>query len=128
MKKITKIISTRDQLADLINWMGKFRIDSAIQVDISEHKENRTLEQNKKLWAMLRDVSNQVEWYGNKLTEENWKDIFTAGHKKQTAVPGIDGGFVVLGAHTREMSVKELSDIIEIIYAFGSEHNVRWTE
>ncbi len=55
---------------------------------------------NRKMWAMLRDVSQQVEWYGRKLTDEDWKHIFSAAVQKQDAVPGIDGGFVVLGVST----------------------------
>ena len=30
----------------------------------------RTLAQNARLWAMLTDVSKQVDWYGRKLSEE----------------------------------------------------------
>ena len=49
--------------------------------------ETRSLEQNKRLWAMLTDISNQVDWYGQKLTPEEWKDCFTAALKKQKVVP-----------------------------------------
>ena len=27
---------------------------------------------------MLQDVSRQVEWYGAKLSDHEWKDVFTA--------------------------------------------------
>ena len=36
-------------------------------------------------------------------------------------VPGMEGGFVVLGSKTSHMSKRELSDLIELIYAFGAE-------
>ena len=52
-------------------------------------------------WAMLTDISNQVDWYGQKLTPEEWKEVFTAAMKKQKVVPGIDGGFVVCGSSTK---------------------------
>lgn len=93
---------------------------------ISEAK--RTLDQNSKLWPMLYDVSNQIDWYGNKLTAEEWKDVFTAALKKQKVVPGIDGGFVVCGQSTSQMGKKEFAELIEIIYAFGSEKGVKWSE
>ncbi len=82
---------------------------------------------NRKMWAMLRDVSQQVEWYGRKLTDEDWKHIFSAAVQKQDAVPGIDGGFVVLGVSTRKQSQKWFSDLFEVMHAFGAEHGVRWT-
>jgi hypothetical protein len=88
----------------------------------------RTLDQNSKLWPMLGDIAEQVEWYGTKLKDYEWKDVFTAALKRHRVVPGIDGGFVVLGMRTSRMSKKDLSELIELIYAFGSEHNVVWSE
>ena len=90
--------------------------------------EARTSAQNRKMWAMLGDVAKQVDWYGQKLSAEDWKHIFSASLKKQRAVPGIDGGFVVLGLSTRRMSSKEISDLIELMYAFGADKDVEWTE
>jgi hypothetical protein len=97
-------------------------------VEIVIRRPKRSLDQNAKLWPMLSDVSRQVDWYGLALQEEDWKHIFTASLKKQRAVPGIDGGFVVLGVSTRKLRKKEFSDLIEIIYAFGAEHQVSWSE
>lgn len=91
-------------------------------------RPRRTLDQNAKLWPMLTDVSRQVEWHGETLTHEEWKDVFTAALKKQKAIPGIDGGFVVLGAHTSRMDKHEFVDLIELIYAFGAEQGVAWSE
>jgi NinB protein len=90
--------------------------------------KTRTLEQNRRMWAMLTDIANQVVWYGKVLTPENWKDIFSACLKKQEAVPGIDGGFVILGQSTSKMSIKEMLDLQELMAAFGQEKNIKWTE
>lgn len=88
----------------------------------------RTLDQNALLWPLLAAVSDQVEWYGQRLTADEWKDVFTASLKKQKAVPGIDGGFVVCGSSTRIMSKAEFSELIELIHAFGAERNVEFDE
>ena len=88
----------------------------------------RSLDQNALLWPLLTELSQQVEWYGNKLTPDEWKDVLTAGLKKQKAVPGIDGGFVVIGAHTSKMSKAEFSELVELVYCFGAEHGVEWKE
>lgn len=87
----------------------------------------RTLDQNAKLWPMLGDVSKQVDWYGQRLTPDEWKDVFSAALKGQKVVPGIEGGFVVCGQRTSTMSKKLFSDLVELIYAFGTERNVRWS-
>ena len=91
-------------------------------------EKTRTLDQNSKLWPMLQDVSRQVDWYGNKLTEEEWKDVFSAALTKQKVVPGLDGGFVVCGQRTSKMGKREFSDLIELIYSFGAERGVQWSE
>lgn len=88
----------------------------------------RTLDQNAKLWPMLADVARQVDWYGKKLTDDEWKDVFTAALKRSNVVPGIDGGFVTCGLHTSRLSKKDFADLIELIYAFGSERGVVWSE
>lgn len=88
----------------------------------------RTDLQNAKLWPMLKDVADQVEWHGETLTATEWKDVFTAALQKQKMVRGIDGGLVFVGSHTSVMRVAEFADLIECIYAFGASHNVEWSE
>lgn len=88
-------------------------------------EQARNLEQNARLWASLTDVSQQVEWYGKKLTPEDWKHIFTSSLRKLEVVPNLDGtGFVALGLSTSRMSKREISDLLELIYAFGYERGV----
>lgn len=84
----------------------------------------RNLDQNAKMWALLTEVSDQVDWYGQKLTQEEWKDVFSASLKRQKVVPGLDGGFVVCGQRTSQMSKRDFSDLIELIQAFGAERGV----
>jgi len=95
-----------------------------------EVKSIRSLEQNSKMWAMLNDISKQVVWHGQKLHPEEWKQMITAALKRYRVVPGIDGGFVVIGASTSRMSIKEMIEVIEFAYAFGADpdHVVKWSE
>lgn len=94
---------------------------------IEVKQETRSLEQNSRLWAMLTDVSKQVNWYGRKLTPEEWKHVMTAALTKQDVVPGIDGGFVVLGKSTSKMTKGEMSELQTLIEAFGAQQGVRFT-
>lgn len=91
-----------------------------------EFKEpTRSLEANAKMWACLTDISEQVVWYGTKLTPDDWKDVLTASLRKARVVPGIDpGSLVPLGMRTSDMTKKEMSNLIELIHAFGAEHGV----
>ena len=96
---------------------------------VVEIKEpSRSLDQNALLWPLLTCLSEQVDWYGQHLTPDEWKDVMTAGLRKQKAVPGIDGGFVMVGSRTSKMSKAEFSDLVELIYAFGAERGVRFEQ
>lgn len=88
----------------------------------------RTLEQNARMWAMLADISAQVDWYGQKLTSEEWKDVFSAAINGQKVVPGLDNNFVVCGQRTSRMTKKEMSDLCELMMAFGVEHEVKFSD
>lgn len=93
-------------------------------VTVSE--PTRNLEQNAALWAMLTDISRQVVWHSRRLTSESWKHIFTSSLNKQDVVPGLDGGFVVLGVSTSSMTKRQMSDLLELIQAFGAQHDVHF--
>jgi hypothetical protein len=95
-------------------------------VTITEPK--RSMVQNALMWVLLGELANQVEWHGQKLTAENWKDMCTAALRRQQVVPGIDGGFVVLGTSTRKMTKVEMSELIDFVYAFGAQHGVEFGE
>jgi hypothetical protein len=89
----------------------------------------RTLAQNDKLQSVCGDIARQVTWHGQKLSRDDWRHILVASYRKgQRAVPGIDGGFVVLGASSKDLSVTECSDVIEVAHAFGAEHGVIWAD
>lgn len=91
--------------------------------------ETRSTAQNARMWAMLTDVSEQVQWYGKRLTTEDWKHVFTAGLRKLDVVPNLDGtGFVALGMSTSNMTVSEMSDLMELMQAFGAERGVVFKE
>lgn len=124
MKKI--IIKTASNKREAIEIISRIPLTGQYEITLRE-ASTRSLEQNARMWAMLHDIAAQVEWYGHKLTAENWKDIFTAALKKSQVVPGIDGGFVVLGLRTSQMSIKAMSDLMALAEAFGAEKGVKFT-
>ena len=94
------------------------------RMQVTLRKEKRSLPQNAKMWAALTDISKQVDWYGDKLSPEDWKTMLTASLRKQRAVQGIDGGFVVLGTSTSKMTKEEMSELLELAIAFGVDRGV----
>lgn len=89
--------------------------------------EKRSDPQNRRMWVMLADISAQVDWYGQKLSAEDWKHVLSASLKKQRAVQGLDGGFVVLGLSTSKMTRAEMSELQDLMEAFGAERGVKFS-
>ena len=90
--------------------------------------EKRSDPQNRRMWAMLADISAQVDWYGKRLTSEDWKHVFSSSMKKLDVVPNLDGtGFVALGQQTSKMTKGEMSDMQTLMEAFGAERGVKFS-
>lgn len=89
----------------------------------------RSIDQNALMWSLLGQIGKQVDWYGQKLSSEDWKDVLTASLRRTRVVPGIDAGtFVPLGMRTSQMTKEEISELLELIYAFGAERGVKFRE
>lgn len=98
------------------------------RLHIEVRAEKRSDAQNRLLWARLGELARQVNWHGQKLAAEEWKDVLTAALKKQRVVPGVDGGFVVLGQRTSQMSKTEMTELLDLIGAFGAQQGVEFAE
>lgn len=128
MEKQTYLLRDSRIRQNCIEAIQKLPANSQTPLVVTISERTRSLEQNALMWACLHDVSAQVVWYGRKLTPECWKHIFSASLNGQDTVPGIDGGFVVLGKSTSKMRVSEMRDLITLIHAFGAEHNVKFSD
>ena len=95
-------------------------------VKISDAK--RTQEQNDKMWAMISDVS-RAKPEGRRHTPEVWKALFmhACGHAVQFE-QGLDGQPFPVGFRSSRLNKAQMSDLIEFIYSYGSEHGVVWSE
>lgn len=89
----------------------------------------RTLPQNKKMWAMLHDIA-RCKPEGRNWTPDTWKAAFmhATGHQVQFA-EGLDGsGPFPIGFRSSQMSVAQMSLLIEAMQEYGDRHGVDWRE
>jgi hypothetical protein len=125
MGRATIIVSNDNDRLLAASWAQKSPDGTRIEFKRSK----RTLPQNDLMWARLTEISRQVEWYGQMLTNDDWKEMFTASLKKQRVVPGLDAGtFVVLGMRTSDMSAEEMGNLLDLIDAFAAERGVSFKE
>lgn len=87
-------------------------------------KPARSLDQNAKMWALLSDISRAAPG-GRRHTPEVWKSLFmnACGHAVQFE-EGLDGNPFPTGFKTSNLSKEQMSELIEFIYAWGTQNGV----
>jgi hypothetical protein len=104
-------------------------IDKApINAVVKISPEQRSLDQNNKMWAMISDVSRQKPEEGTHVPEV-WKAIFMAacGHEVQFE-NGLDNKPFPIGFRSSNLSKTQMADLIEYMYFYGSKHDIKWSE
>ena len=132
-KEHVKIISGLVSVKPALDWayqlINKGLEGGEVEIAIRRHEAARSVPQNSKQWAMYTDIADQLQWHGNSMSKEDWKILLTNEWKPQTIVPSISGGgFCVLNASTSKATKKDFSDLVEIVYAFGSNMGVKWSD
>ena len=94
----------------------------------------RNLDQNALLWVLLTAFSEQLKWPVNgamvQLEPEEWKDVLTAAYRNesQRIAMGLNGGMVILGMRTSQLSKREFAEFIEFIHSVAVERGVVFDE
>jgi len=125
MTRAVIILRTEADRQKVANWARNVEPGTTVEF----RKKRRSVDQNALLWSKLGQISKAVEWYGQHLSPDDWKDVFTASLRRTRVVPGIDAGtFVPLGMRTSDMTKQEFSDLLELIAAFAAERGVVFRE
>jgi hypothetical protein len=91
--------------------------------------ETRRDVQNRKLWPMLKDVQQQVPGFDVFTTEDIKHRFMNALGTEMRFLPELEGqGMFPVGMRSSTLTVAQFSGLVELIYAFGAKHNVRWSE
>ncbi len=122
MSRALIVLNTPQDREKAARWVAKAPLGTRVEFKASK----RSLPQNARMWAMLTDIADQLAWHGVKLTTDDWKLVFLdALNREVRAVPNMAGnGFVNLGRSSSALSKQEMSDLMELMAAFGAEHSV----
>ena len=90
----------------------------------------RSVDQNAALWAALTEISQQKLYHGVRLSPDDWKLLYMDAMKREVRmVPNLDGnGFVSLGRSSSNLSVEEMSDLLDLIKAWCAKEGVELKE
>lgn len=131
------VISTQGSVTPVINRIDKFirqqLTGGAIFLTLSRESliNKRSGGQNRLMWPLLTDFSQQVTHLDNKkYSPDDWKDLLTAGFEKAIKFgPNLDGsGIIAFGVRTSKFNKKKMSEFIEFVYAEGCERGVIWSD
>lgn len=113
---------TKDNLPQILGWVAKAPPGVCVAF---KRPRKRTKDQNDMMWPYLRKIANAVDWDGHKLTDYQWKDVFTGSLWGGLSVPGIEGGVVFVGArHTSDLNREEMSELLDCIIAFAAQRGI----
>jgi hypothetical protein len=127
MSKVVKIIRSHADRLKLVNWIMTAK--DLTRVWLAEPK--RSTEANDKMWAMLSDVQRQrPTLHGCKMNTDRWKAVFMmAAGQQVTMLPTLEGdGFFPYGHRSSELSVREMSDVIEQIIAYAAMEGIELSD
>lgn len=84
----------------------------------------RSGEQNSRFWAMLSDIS-RAKPDGRKHTPETWKQLFMHAMGYATRFEmGLNGEPFPIGFRSSQLSVGEMSDLMEFMSAWAAEKGI----
>ncbi|MGV2099005.1 recombination protein NinB [Rhizobium sp. 21-4511-3d] len=126
MTRALVVIQTQADRDRAARWAQGVPVGSRI-----EFKETkRSLPQNDRLWAMLTDISAHMKKLGRDHTPDQWKVIFMAAYGHEVKfLPTLDQkSFIPLGHSSSDLSVREMTDLIEFMLAWGAEAGVEFND
>ena len=126
MSRALIVLNTPEARKTATTWIAKAPDGSRVEFKAPK----RTLPQNDLMWAALTDVASQKTHYGNKYTPDEWKVIFLHAIGREVKfIPALEGAaFIPWGQSSSDLSVKEMVDLLDFIFAWGAQNGVKFRE
>lgn len=106
--------------------VAKWAITAPPGTRVEFKQAKRSTEQNARMWAMLTDVSKQVKHHDRVYSPEDWKCLFMHALGQEVRfLPALNGqGFVPIGYRSSDLSKAEMTELMDLMEAWGAEHGV----
>lgn len=91
-------------------------------------EETRRDAQNRLMWALIRDLREQVEGHAQFTPEQTKLRFLNYLDNEMQMLPQIEGGgMFVVGQRSSTLSKSLFSDLIELMFMHGAKNDVRWS-
>ncbi|WP_300573469.1 recombination protein NinB [Phenylobacterium sp.] len=131
MSRVTVILNSKARREQAARWC----LNAPINTRVEFKETKRTVPQNDRMHAMLTELAVQARYHGLKMHKDDWKLLFLDALWRQRGedmrlVPNLDGtGLVPLhGRSSSDLSVAEMTDMIELLFAYGAANGVEFSE
>lgn len=111
-----------------IDWINKAKTGSRVEFK----GPARSLDQNSRFWAMLTDCAVQGRINGRRFNTEDWKTMFMTAYAEERGIeirhlPALNrAGMIPSGRSSSDLSVQEMSELMEWIAAWGVENGIKF--
>lgn len=114
----------RPLMTTIYNNLGVWLESNAeLEVCIRPHKSKRSIEQNRRLWFLYREISEKVFIDGRRFSQDVWHEFLKRKFIGCIEMPNGQ----LMGISTTKLSVQEMSEYQEKIISWASmEHGVLW--
>ena len=115
----------------IIECVDQAVITGGMSFKIGKATDKRSIEQNKKLHAMLGDISRQITHYGQTYSIDVWKRLTMAAWLREDGqqaimIPAIDGnGVDVVFERSSKLSVSQMTAYIEWVTVYCVNSGVK---
>jgi hypothetical protein len=111
-----------------IDWIRKAKTGSRVEFK----GPGRSLDQNSRFWAMLTDCAVQGRINDRRFNTEQWKMMFMHAYAEERGIeikylPALNrAGMVPCGRSSSDLSVQEMSELMDFIAAWGAENGIKF--
>lgn len=98
------------------NWRSMADAGKPLAITVAEHKSKRSIEQNKRMWVILRQIEEGAWIDGKQFTQDAWHEEFK---RKFIGVEELPGGGTV-GISTTSLNVEEFAAYMTRIEVYAA--------
>ena len=98
-------------------WREMAQAGKPLQIEISEEKDQRSIAQNRRYWAILRTIEETGWIHGKQFSQEAWHEFFK---RKFIGCIDLPDGQTV-GMSSTKLSVEEFNEYMTRVEAFAAQ-------
>lgn len=117
-----KVIKTQEQLKDYITKLNNYNLKEPITIEVEKLYKNKTNQQLRSFWMLIRIVKLWMNEKGNNFTDEEVKNCFLikSGHYQEINNVKLAKSI----ANTSNTTKQDMTNIINNILEFGIDNNI----